>query len=225
MLFFPYDTSEYLLIENFMLSMMHDSAHDVMHVYRVFKIAMHIAERYEKADRDVLAAACLLHDIGRDAQFKDPELDHAIDGAFEAEAFLLSIGWSGKKSSHVKDCISSHRWRNDLVPDSIEAKILFDADKLDVCGAVGIARTLMYLGKENGLLYTLCEEGTVLSGKKRWHGDSFFREYHRKLKDVDNRLFTNEARHIAKKRKKAARDFHKALKNEVFWCNRISMHI
>lgn len=55
----------YCLLENFMLSCMEDAAHDKEHIYRVLYNALEIAKTEDKADLDILTAACLLHDIGR----------------------------------------------------------------------------------------------------------------------------------------------------------------
>ena len=69
------------LLEGCMLACMGDSAHDAEHVRRVLYLALEIAESEPSADRDVLIAACLLHDIGREDQFRDPSLCHAQVGA------------------------------------------------------------------------------------------------------------------------------------------------
>ena len=70
----------YEIIERYMLEMMKDSAHDRLHIYRVLNQALIIAEKYEDIDREVLIASCLLHDIGRQAQFFNPSVCHAVEG-------------------------------------------------------------------------------------------------------------------------------------------------
>ena len=77
------------LLEHYMRACMGDSAHDGEHVRRVLYLAMEIAEAEPAADRDVLIAACLLHDIGREEQFQNPALCHARAGAEKAYRFLL----------------------------------------------------------------------------------------------------------------------------------------
>ena len=135
------------LIENYMLSCAEDSAHDKEHIYRVFHTALHIAQHCENVDRDILIAACLLHDIARSEQLKNPEVCHAEKGAEKAFGFLTQNGFEASFAEKVASCILTHRFRNDRQPQSIEAKILFDADKIDVTGAMGIARTLTYSGE------------------------------------------------------------------------------
>ena len=133
----------YCLIENYMLSCAADSAHDAEHIYRVLYNALEIAKGEEGVDHDVLIAACLLHDIGRKEQLEDPTKCHAMVGSEKAWAFLCANGFSEEFAAQVRHCIQVHRFRKSLPPQTVEAKILFDADKLDVTGALGIARTLM----------------------------------------------------------------------------------
>lgn len=115
-------------IEAHMLCIMRDSAHDAEHVYRVLYNALDIASAERGVDYDVLLAACLLHDIGRARQFENPSLCHASVGGDMAFEYLIGIGFPHEKAGHVKQCIISHRYRNDAPPATIEAKILFDAD-------------------------------------------------------------------------------------------------
>lgn len=203
----------YLTLEKYMLSCMTDAAHDCQHIYRVLYTALDIAKDYE-IDMDVLIASCLLHDIGREAQFKDETLDHATVGADMAFDYLINMGWSQDKANHVKRCISTHRYRNDNLPESIEAKILFDSDKLDVSGAIGIARTLAYTGIVGEPLYSIDEHGNVLQGTEN-EEPSFFQEYNWKLKKIYKNLYTDRAKLLAEDRRKSSIDFYNALYEEV----------
>jgi len=206
---------EFMEIESYMLHEMQDSAHDKHHVYRVLSSALKIADHYEEIDTDVLIAACLLHDIGREKQFANPSICHAIAGGEMAYTFLLSQGWSSQKAAHVYDCISTHRFRGDNTPLSIEAKILFDADKLDVCGAIGIARTLIYNGLTSEPLYTLDDDGRIIESVDDPENTSFIQEYNYKLKNVYSTFLTEQALEIAKMRQKTAVDFYNCLLNEI----------
>lgn len=203
----------YLEIEKYMLSCMNDGAHDRQHIYRVLYTALDLADEYI-VDKDALIAAAMLHDIGRDAQFKDPECDHAIVGSEMAYEYLLSIGWDKNRASHVKACIETHRYRSNNPSVSIEAKILFDADKLDAVGTMGIARTLMYNGIVSQPLYSVDENGGVSSGVID-NEPSFFHEYNWKLKNVYNKFYTSKAKIIAEERRKASIDFYESMYNEV----------
>ena len=155
-----------------------------------------------------------MHDIGRDAQFKDSKCDHAIVGSKMAYEYLISIGWDKNRTGHVKDCIETHRYRSSNSPVSIEAKILFDADKLDAAGTMGIARTLMYNGIVSRPLYSVDEDGGVSSGIMD-NEPSFFQEYNWKLKKVYDTFYTSKAKTIAEERRIASIDFYESMYKEV----------
>ena len=207
--------NEYAEIESYMLDQMRDSAHDKHHVYRVLNSALDIAGYTDNPDMDVLVAACLLHDIGRDEQFSDVRLDHAKIGGDKAYAFLQSLGWPYQKASHVKDCISSHRYRLSNPPVSLEAKILYDADKLEACGALGMARTLIYGGQVSEPLYIMDESGGIVVDGGGADISSFFQEYNYKLKNVYGSFHTARAKEIASKRRITAKNFYAGLYDEV----------
>ena len=193
---------------------MTDSAHDKEHVYRVLYTALDIAKHEENVDYDVLVCACLLHDIGRNEQFADPTVCHAEAGSEKAYAFLTANGFDEAFCQRVKSSILTHRFRKTAQPESIEAKILFDADKLDVAGALGIARTLIYKGEVTEPLYSLTEDGGVSSGENDT-APSFFSEYHYKLKNIYGSFYTKTGASLAKERRQAAVDFYNAILSEV----------
>lgn len=204
----------YSLLENYMLSCMDDSAHDREHVYRVLYHALEIAKTLENVDYDVLIAACLLHDIGRKEQFENPALCHAAVGSDKAFTFLTAHGFEKEYAGQVRQCIRTHRYRENNQPQSLEAKILFDADKLDVTGAMGIARTLIYKGIVSEPLYSLLPDGTVSDGT----GDdtpSFFQEYKFKLEHIYDRFYTEKAASLAEERQHAATCFYHNLYREA----------
>ena len=185
--------------------MMKDSAHDSLHIYRVLYQALAIAESHSEINRDVLIASCLLHDIGRTAQFRDPSLCHAVEGGKMAYCFMRELGWDEKLCVHIQDCITTHRFRTDNQPKTLEAKILFDADKLDITGAPGITRSLVYEGEIGEPLYTTDESGRIQDGRSSREPDSFLKEYHFKLIRCYDTFYTKEAKLIAQKRKKTHR--------------------
>lgn len=204
----------YSLLETYMLSCMDDAAHDAEHVYRVLYQALELAAEQPDADRDVLIAACLLHDIGRKEQFANSTVCHARAGGEKAYQFLLSHGFSEGYARRVRHCVQTHRYRNNDPPESIEAKILFDADKLDVTGAIGIARTLLYKGIVSEPLYTLRPDGSVSDGEPDTV-PSFLEEYRHKLEKVYSRFYTEKAKGIARERQAAASAFYGSLYREA----------
>lgn len=208
------DREAWSLLEQYMLSCMEDTAHDKEHVYRVLYQALEIARSEPDVDTDVLIAACLLHDIGRKEQFENPALCHAMVGGEKAYHFLIQHGFDETCARRVRRCIETHRYRKRSPPESIEAKILFDADKLDVTGAVGIARTLLYKGIVGEPLYTLCPDGLVSNGEQDT-APSFFREYKFKLEHLYDAFYTKRAAEIARERQQAAVAFYDSLYREV----------
>ena len=197
-----------------MLGCKEDSAHDKEHIYRVLYNALEIARTENNVDYDVLIAACLLHDIGRKEQFENPALCHAIVGSEKAYQFLLAHGFEMSYAEQVKQCIKTHRYRKNNLPQSIEAKILFDADKLDVAGAIGIARTLLYKGSISEPLYSVLPNGTVSTGENDIT-PSFFQEYKYKLENLYSNFYTEKATTIAKERQYIAMEFYNSLYQEV----------
>jgi uncharacterized protein len=202
-------------IEQYMLEKAGDSAHDRAHIERVLFGALDIARYEENLDLDVLIAACLLHDIARPLQCKDERVCHARTGADMAYCFLIQIGWSEEKAKHVRDSIRTHRFRIDDTPATMEAKILYDADKLDVTGALGIARSLQYGGSMSEPLYALDDSGNILLEGGGADVSTFFQEYHFKLKKLYGQFYTKRAGALAKLREKTMTDFCDALYREV----------
>lgn len=204
----------YSLLENYMLECMGDSAHDKDHIYRVLYNAMDIAATEKNVDYDVLICACLLHDIGRKEQFENPKLCHAMVGGDKSYRFLVNNQFDSSFAEKVKHCIQTHRYRQNNPPQSLEAKILFDADKIDATGAVGIARTLFYKGTVSEPLYSLLPDGRVSDGTND-EKPSFFQEHKYKLEKLYNRFYTKRGNEIAKERQKMAVAFYNAMLKEV----------
>jgi uncharacterized protein len=155
-----------------------------------------------------------LHDIGREEQFKNHEICHAKIGGIMANDFLLKNNWNEKDANHVKNCISSHRFRINNIPETIEAKILFDSDKLDVIGCLGIARTLMYKGNVGENIYTI-KNGEICFGEKKEDEESFCKEYNNKLKLLYSKFYTEEAKEIGKRQEEKAKAFYDNLVNQI----------
>lgn len=207
----------FALLEDYMLSCLDDGAHDGEHVRRVLYLALELAEGEEGVDRDVLIAASLLHDIGRPEQFADPSLCHARVGGEKARRFLLDQGFPEDFAARVGECVRTHRYRSGDPPVSIEAKILFDADKLDVTGAVGMARTFFYAARVGQPLYTLLPDGTVSDGcgEEPEGVHSVLREYKVKLENIYGRFLTRRGGELARQRQAAARSIYENLLSEI----------
>ena len=207
--------SMYKTIEKFMYDCMKDAAHDPEHIFRVLYRSLSIAsKRSEAVNFDVLIASCLLHDIGREEQFKNQNICHAEIGGRMAREFLLKNGWQEKDAEHVNKCIASHRFRGNNAPETLEAKILFDSDKLDVTGCLGIARTLIYSGTMDIQLYAV-KNGEICFGENKNDEDTFLKEYNIKLKNLYNKFYTKEAEEMAKAQKDYTQLFYDKLTGQI----------
>lgn len=209
------DKIVYKEVESYMLSCMNnnDCAHGYQHIYRVLYNALELSKDYE-VDKEVLIASALLHDIGRDAQEEESSKNHAAVGAAMAYKYLITIGWSEDKANHVKDCIAKHSHRIDNKTCSIESKLLYDADKLDIIGYIGISRLIAYSGIVAQPLYSVDDNGQVLSGDNDGK-NSFFNEYHQSIKKVNNNFYTNQAKKIAENKIKDSIHIYNNLFDEV----------
>ncbi len=188
--------------------------HDWTHVMRVRKLAQKIGKK-EGADLLILDIAVLLHDVAKKGSFC-----HAIKGSEVAKKILKQYDLEPHAYNNIVHCIKTHRYRNNHIPETIEAKCLYDADKLDSLGAIGIGRIFLVAGMINsksGLLYTGEEKRLARSGKDYSYTkhDTAVLEYEVKLKHLKNKLFTAEARRIAKDRHRFMEEYFKRFWEEV----------
>lgn len=199
------------------------NAHDLSHVRRVHKMCLHLLDYHIDADKEILTAAVILHDIARAAEDNDKSrlIDHAVLGAQQAEDILLDFGWTAQRAAHVRDCIAQHRYRSSGdAPQTIEAKLLYDADKLDSLGLIGVARSYMLAGEYGEQLHinVPAEFKKEDIGAPRVHDFAQYSvnlEYYVKLRHIPKRLFTDEARRIAEKRLKKMDEFFAGLEWEL----------
>ena len=200
------------------------SAHNLDHVFRVYKLCLLIAKHEKNVDLEILIPAALLHDIARveESQDKTGEIDHAVLGSVIAEDILRKLEYEEEKIQKIKHCIIAHRFRTGNEPNTVEAKILFDSDKLDVIGASGIARTFMLAGQfgqrltVNESMENYLEGNTVANGRiKDVSKHSPFIEYEIKFKKIPNKLYTEKAKEIGKKRLKFMEEYFSRLSSEI----------
>jgi uncharacterized protein len=188
-------------------------SHGLEHTKRVMKLALHIGKK-EKAGLEIIRFAAALHDIARSAEDKSGgKTDHAARGAEMAAAILKKYGYPAEKIPAVCHCIETHRFRGHLKPKTIEAKCLFDADKLDSIGAVGIGRAFLFAGEVGAKLHN---KGVDLTKTKPYTADdTAYREYMVKLRYVKGRMLTKEGRRLAEKRHEFMVEFFNRLGKEV----------
>lgn len=200
------------------------SAHNLDHVFRVYNLCLLIAKYEKDIDLEILIPSALLHDIARveESQDKTGEIDHAVLGSVIAEDILRTLEYEEEKIEKIKHCIIAHRFRTGNEPNTMEAKILFDSDKLDVIGASGIARTFMLAGQfrqrltVNESLDEYIKGNTVENGRlKDVSKHTPFIEYEVKFKKIPDKLYTDKAKEIGKERLKFMDEYFNRLKSEI----------
>lgn len=192
-----------------------DSVHDFAHVLRVLRLAERLAEA-EGADLEVVRAAALLHDISRPEDEAggaeaNAETDHAMLAARAARDILA--GADPAFVDAVAHCIEAHRFRNAVEPQTVEARVLFDADKLDAIGAVGVARAFAYGALLGQPLWGKVPEGYKPGEPGETH--TAHHEYHFKLKQIKDRLTTESGRRLAEGRHRFMEAFYEQMAAEV----------
>ncbi|HMN61628.1 MAG TPA: HD domain-containing protein, partial [Anaerolinea sp.] len=178
-----------------------DPVHDFEHILRVY----HMAERLGPAagaDMRILRAAALLHDAEGTTPGSSERKHHHLASADFAARVLEEEGWSAADIAAVQHCIRAHRFRGTgESPETAEARALFDADKLDVLGAVGVARVVAYAALNHQPVYAQPSERFLAGGEKEpGEPHSAYHEFLFKLRKVKERMFTPEARQIAVER-------------------------
>jgi uncharacterized protein len=193
------------------------SCHDWTHVERVHNLAIRIAEK-EGADIGIVKLSAYLHDIGRKEEMDNKgKICHAERGAELAGTILEKYDLSEEIINNIKHCILSHRSDDKYKPETIEAKVLFDADKLDSIGAVGTARDFLFAGFLGSCLYTGNEKETMKNPKKYSYTkeDTAVLEYYYKLSKVKSEIMTKAGKKIAKERHEYMAGFFKRFELEV----------
>ncbi|BCP52946.1 phosphohydrolase [Kaistia sp. 32K] len=129
-----------------------DGSHDIAHLQRVWKNAATI-HAAEGGDGEVLAAATLLHDCVT-VEKNDPMRPQASRlAARKAAGILEGLGWDGPRIAAVAHAVEAHSFSAGIAPETLEARILQDADRLDAIGMVGVARCFYIAGRMGSGLY------------------------------------------------------------------------
>ena len=200
-----------------------DAGHDINHVMRVYDLCLYLAKGEKDIDLDILKMAALLHDI---AEVKESERTcHAKLSAKMAQKILKNLDYPQDKIDKVVHCILAHRYRKGVKPKTKEAKILFDADKLDALGAIGITRAFIWVERHKAKIYSNLPlkkyikenlAGGKINGRiKDKTKHSPFIEFEIKLKRIPNRLHTQKAKKMAKERLNYMKSFFDRFSKEI----------
>ena len=173
-------------------------SHDWEHTQRVCNLCRAIGN-VEGADWVVLEIAAYLHDVGRPIQDESKgNVCHAEKGAEIAKTLMREYPISQDRKENIIHCILSHRFRGNRLPKTREARVLFDADKLDAIGAVGIARAFLFAGEVGARLHNPAvhpEETLPYS-----EDDTGYREFKLKLSKIKDHMLTAEGARLAQER-------------------------
>jgi uncharacterized protein len=195
---------------------------------RVYRLCVRLAKDQSHVNMDVLIPAALLHDIARKDEDHDPSgaIDHAVLGAQHAEEILRQLDFSDKTITAITHCIRTHRLRGHSQPTTIEAQLLSDADKLDILGAVGVARSFMIAGQYREQIYSTTPineyvHSNLVDGNRRGRIKDITKhtpnlEYETKLQYIPEMLHTREAQGIAHERREYMKQFFHRLRREIY---------
>ncbi len=187
-------------------------SHDWEHTLRVSRLCERIGTA-EGADMHVLTVAAYLHDIGRCYQdASNGAICHAEKGSEMAIPIVEALPLTQDQKKNIVHCIRSHRFRGNHTPKTPEAKVLFDADKLDAIGAIGVARAYLFAGELGARLHN--PEIDVLETAPYSKEDTGFREYKLKLSKIRDRILTGEGKRLANERHDFMEQFFKRFINE-----------
>ncbi len=192
-----------------------DPVHGFDHILRVYRMAERLAKA-EGADLEVVRVAALLHDAEGPGVEASRE-GHQHKSAVFARQILVAENWPEERIRAVEHCIRAHRFRDEREqPQTIEAQVLFDADKLDAIGAIGAVRSIAYAVMAEQPLHTEPSLQFLQSGAKE--PDEPHTPYHEhlfKLSKLKERMFTKSGRALAEARHKFLENFFEQWQAEL----------
>jgi uncharacterized protein len=129
-----------------------DMAHDTLHIQRVVANARYLAEQ-ERAELAVVLPAAYLHDCVALSKQSPLRAQASRLSGQRAASFLTSIGYPAEHIGEIEHAIAAHSFSARIVPTTLAAKVVQDADRLDALGAVGVARTILVGAARSAPLY------------------------------------------------------------------------
>ncbi|MBL1147602.1 MAG: HD domain-containing protein [Pseudomonadota bacterium] len=192
-----------------------DAAHDLGHFRRVYKIALHIAtQESEKSDPLVLLAAAYFHDVVNPPKNSDLRSKASTLSAEKAAEILAEMTFPQEKIPDVQHAIAAHSFSANIPAETIEAKIIQDADRMESLGAMGVARTMYVSGRLGRSLFhpddPLAESARPLDDKE--YGLDHFAL---KLMKLPAMMQTESGRRLATERAAYLEDFRAQLAKEI----------
>jgi len=192
-----------------------DGVHGFDHIERVYRLCEKIGPA-EGAEMDILLTAALMHDASGSHPGEGNRSGHHNHSARFARQKLEQAGWEEEKIQAVEHCIRAHRYRKGEPAETIEAKVLFDADKLDVIGAIGVTRALAYAFQVGTPAYAEPSRQFLDTWKKeKGELHSAYHEYLFKLSKIESILITDSAKILAAHRQQYLNGFFEELADEM----------
>ena len=172
--------------------------HAFDHLQRVHKFAMNIAKTEKSVNYKILDAAAWFHDLARPLESQGKCKCHAEHGAKIVIPILKKLKFSENEIKQVSEAIAVHRYSTGKKAESIEAKILQDADRLDAIGAISVARIFSYGGREGR---------SIENGVKRF--------YFKQIKLKPSTFITKTAKKIAERKYNLTKLFLKEIEEDL----------
>lgn len=180
------------------------NCHGFDHTLRVYNFAIKIAQK-ENVDIEIIKATTLLHDIARDLETKENKQCHAEKGAEMCKPILKKLNFTEEQIKVISDAIKTHRFSKKQKPNSKIGEILQDADRLDVLGAIGIARVFTGGGERRKSIHN-----PKIKPAKEYtstNNTSINHFYEKVLNIKPDTFHTETARQIAKSRYNYTKEF------------------
>jgi uncharacterized protein len=189
-----------------------DSAHDRGHALRVLFTAEMIAVK-EGGDLTIIRPAALIHDIGCSPKHLGKDQDSEERTLVLGKDLLEKAGYDEKAIETILGIVEIHGYSRGITPETIEGKILQDADRLDAMGATGIARLFLVSGSTNRPVYDIDDpwaENRDLDDKA-YGLDHFFT----KLLKLKDGMHTATGKMMAEDKHRLLKDYIEALRKEL----------
>lgn len=189
-----------------------DAAHDISHVQRVVKTAKKLAME-EGADLSIVLPAAYLHDCFTYPKDHPNRKQSSIIAAKKAVAFLESIDYPQQYHDAIAHAIEAHSFSANIRPNTLEAKVVQDADRLDALGAIGITRCIQVSSEFDAQLY---DDKDIFAQQRELDDKQFTLDHFQtKLFKIAETMNTESARREAQKRKAFMQAYIEQLHDEV----------
>jgi uncharacterized protein len=204
-----------IIFENYMARLCDqhpDPSHDLLHVKRVVGLAKQLAQA-EGADAQVVVPAAFLHDCVYVSKTDSLRAQASRLSADKALEILKECGYPQKYFPDIRHAIVAHSFSAQIHPETIEAKVVQDADRLDAMGAIGIARCFALSGLTKRPLYF--SDDPFCKDRKPDDKQNSLDHFFIKLLRLQEKLHTKSAQREAVLRVETMRNFLKSLEREL----------